>query len=550
MNAVTTDVLIIGAGPVGLSLAIELGRRGIRALIIEQNDRVGYQPRAKTTNVRSMEHIRRWGLAEKIREASPLPQDFPRQVVFATRLFGYTLATFENAFYGARTPNELFPEPAEWIPQYVVETVLRGHVETLPSVALRFATRLETASQTGAGVTAEAVDLTTGEKQNIRAAYLVGADGARSKTRQLLGLAMEGQHAYGQHQSTIIRAPALAAQNPQEKAIMYWLVNGESHGVLSPLDRDDIWTFGTVVAPGAAAMDEAETRHRLHQAVGRAFDFDIMVTDLWAAHQLIANRYRVGRILLAGDACHLHPPFGGYGMNMGIGDAVDLGWKLAAILRGWGDPALLDSYEQERRPIHQRVIREAVENHSSLSAAFVQDALEQAGPEGDATRHQVGADIQRVKVREFKTLGVVLGYHYSGSPIVVSDGSEPPEEHYGNYQPSAHPGCLAPHLWLGENISLYDTFGADFTLLVTTPDAMAEANAFLGPARRLGLPLAVTAPRDGRLRDLYGARLALIRPDQHVAWRGDRAPEDPIGVLNKLRGFKGARDNLGGNDND
>ena len=189
---ITTDVLIVGAGPVGLSLAVELGRRGIAACVIEQNDRVGYQPRAKTTNVRTMAHMRRWGLAEEIRRVSPLAQDYPRNVIFATRLFGRPLASFENAFYGSRARNDLFCEPAEWIPQYVVEGVLRRHVETLPSVTLRFNTRLETATQSGDGVTAEVTALATGQRQAVKARYLVGADGAHSRVRQILGISMDG----------------------------------------------------------------------------------------------------------------------------------------------------------------------------------------------------------------------------------------------------------------------------------------------------------------------------------------------------------------------
>jgi len=228
-------------------------------------------------------------------------------------------------------------------------------------------------------------------------------------------------------------------------------------------------------------------------------------------------------VFLAGDACHVHPPFGGYGMNMGIADAVDLGWKLAAVLQGWGGPRLLDSYEAERRPVHEFVMDEAVANHALLPTHMWRPGLDHATPEGARLRAEVGAAIKAAKVREFNTLGVVLGYNYSGSPIVVADGSAPPPRHFKDYVPSAHPGCLAPHAWLADGSSLYDHFGAGFTLLVTDDSAAPSVNS--------RVPLKVL--REPSVRDLYQARHALIRPDQHVAWRGDALP---AGVLARAAG--------------
>jgi len=263
---------------------------------------------------------------------------------------------------------------------------------------------------------------------------------------------------------------------------------------------------------------------------------EILTHDPWAAHSLIAERYGEGRIFLAGDACHLHPPYGGYGMNMGISDAVDLGWKLAARLRHWGGAQLLASYERERRAVHRRVIAEAVENYAAIPQNLVRRDLEGEGVESDAARQRLAAEILANKPREFRTLGVVLGYHYSGSPIVVEDGSAPPEPHFMHYVPSAHPGCLAPHLWLADGSSLYDGFGAGFTLLVTAGGAEDDIEQLRAAACDLALPLTVFAPADNRLRDLCGARLALIRPDQHVAWRGDTLDRDPRALFDRVRG--------------
>ncbi len=532
-----TEVLIVGAGPVGLSAAIELGRRGIRAIVIEQNERIGHQPRAKTTNVRSMEHMRRWGIAERIRRASPLPAAYPTDIVFATRLCGHPLARIENAFYGARVKDDRFSEPAQWIPQYAVEAVLRDHVLTLPSIDLRFATRLAAVKQSADGIEAEVVSATTSAASTISARYMIAADGARSLVRKLLDISMAGQHAYAQNFNLVLRCPNLGRLHPQQPAIMYWLVNPDAPAVMGPMDRGDTWYFMMALARGQATPDAAEARAIVNKAVGREIEMEILVSDPWSAHSLIAERYRQGRIFLAGDACHLHPPYGGYGMNMGISDAVDLGWKLAARLSGWGGDALLGSYEAERRPVHQRVIQEAVENYAALPRDLLTANLESESGAGAAARQALGARIARDKLREFKTLGVVLGDRYAGSPIVISDGTAAPEAHFMNYVPSAHPGSLAPHLWLGDGSSLYDHFGDGFTLLATRAGGEDEIDRLAATARDLGIPLTVAAPRDDRLPDLYGARLALIRPDQHVAWRGDRLDRDPRALLSCVCGI-------------
>ncbi len=540
MSALDTEVLIVGGGPVGLALAVELGMRGISAVLLERSDRHAQQPRAKTTNVRSMEHMRRWGIAERLRDQAPFGRAYGTDVVFATRLFGHELACFDNAFFGQipGRKDDRFAEGAQWIPQYKVEGVLRDRAAEFSSVTLRLGTQLDAITQDAGGVTAQAHDVTSGRALTIRAAYAIGADGARSRVREAIGARMEGSHAYAQHLNMVIRAPGLRDAVRHKPAIMYWLVNPESPAVCSPMDDGDRWAFGCVLKPGEAVPDHDALRARMNLAFGRDIEAEIIVTDPWSAHSLIADRYQEGRIILAGDACHLHPPFGGYGMNLGLGDAVDLGWKLAATLQGWGGPALLASYEAERRPVHHRVVNEAVANHALLPSDMARPMLEDAGPAGEAVRAELGTLILAGKEREFRTLGVVLGSGYPGSPIVVPDGSAAPVEHPTDYIPSAHPGYRAPHLWLADGSSLFDHFGAGFSLLVTAPGVSAEA--FTRAAAAASVPLTLVTPADTRLAALYEAPLALIRPDQHVAWRGQDATQ-AAAILDHARGTAATR---------
>jgi 2-polyprenyl-6-methoxyphenol hydroxylase-like FAD-dependent oxidoreductase len=531
-----TDVLIVGAGPVGLAAAIELGRRGVRCIVIERNDRVGLSPRAKTTNVRTREHLRRWGIADALRQASPISPDRPTTIVFATRMNGPKLARIENALNGSRERSNLYSEEAQWVPQYVLEDVLRRCAQSLPAVEVHFETVFEAFQEMGDRVVSRVRDTQSGRDIEIRSAYLIGADGARSAVRDGIGAAMVGDQAYSRNYSIIFKAPDLDARQIHGPAIMYWMVNEDVPSLLGPMDEQGLWFFmATKLAADAdpASIDKSDL---IRRATGfRDLAVDIVRTDVWLAHRLVADRYSRGRVFLAGDACHLHPPFGGFGMNMGIGDAVDLGWKMAARLAGWGGDRLLASYELERRKVHERTIAESVLNYSLASNQLVRPGIEEPGLVGAATRREVGDIIEATKVREFKTLGIVLGMRYEDSPIVVPDGSAPPADHFMLYVPSAHPGCLAPHLWLADGSSLYDHFGDWFTLLVTDADCRA-GEAFGLVAADANVPFKVLAPEDSRLHARYGARFAIIRPDQHVAWRADEIPDDPEEILACITG--------------
>ena len=535
-NSENTEVLIVGAGPAGLALAIELGSRSIACIVVERNERVGFAPRAKTTNVRTREHLRRWGIADKLAAASPLGLDYPSDVVFVTRLAGYPLTRFENANYCSTTPNPLYSEHAQWIPQYKLETVLKAHAQSLPSVKFCFSSELESFVQVAHGAQATVRDLRSGAKHTVRCDYLVGADGARSTVREAIGAKMVGKYGLSRNYNIVFRAPGLAEAHSHGRAIMYWQINAEMPSLIGPMDANDTWFFMPTNVPYDFKVQGAAAAKLICEATGIDLPYEILSTDEWVASSLVADRYSDGRAILIGDACHLHPPFGGYGMNMGIADGVDLGWKLAAVLRGWGGAELINSYEAERRPVHQRVIDEAVANHAVLGTELSKIGIEANDEQGAQLRVEVGATIQQHKLREFKTLGVVLGYDYCGSALIISDGSVPPESQVSNFTPVATPGCLAPHAWLANGTSLYDGFGSGFTLLVLEDEANVDVERAIHDAGSVKLPLTICAPREASLRSLYQTRLALIRPDHHVAWRGDVWPNQGSALLERVSG--------------
>jgi hypothetical protein len=314
--------------------------------------------------------------------------------------------------------------------------------------------------------------------------------------------------------------------------------------VISPLDTGDRWTFGCPRLLDASSDPEVLIRKALGFDSDTDITIEILSRDEWTAHQLIAERYAQGRTYLIGDACHLHPPFGGYGMNMGMGDGLDLGWKLSAVLSGWGGDALLDSYAIERAQVHQRVVQESVTNHASTSRKLVVPGIEAAGAAGDAIRAEVGETIAQIKDREFHSLGVVLGSRYRESPVLTPAPSGAPDApDSGDYTPLARPGCLAPHVWLAEGnapgASLYDRFATSgFTLLATRQPAIGATGAtdeLVATAVTLGIPLSLLAPIHAGLHALYQCDYALIRPDHYIAWCGNSLA-DAAAVLGLVAG--------------
>ena len=500
-----TPVLIAGGGPVGLALAVELGLRGVECLVVEPRlQPTRLRPRAKTLSVRTMEHARRWGLAERLRAAAPLPVSWSQDVSFCTSFLGEEITRFTGVL--GLGDDGLSPERGQQMPQYVLEEVLRDVVTELPAVDLRLGWRLRTLDAAGPGTVLITLCDPAGKAVLAAAEYVVGADGARSVVREQIGARYVGSTALRANTGVVFRSHELLTVMPHPPAVQTWLLNRQTPGMMGPIDRHGLWWL---IAFGVDARSERVDPHRLIRgALGRELPVEVVSTDPWTARMELADRCQSGRVFLVGDAAHLNPPFGGHGLNTGIGDAVDLGWKLAACLAGWGAPGLLDSYEAERRPLHRRVIDEAASNMATLAPELLADGLDRPGPQGDRARSQAARRITQTKKAEYFSTDLILGHRYEDSPALQASPPAP-----GPWASCAASGRRLPHLWVSPRVSTLDLVTGTHLILAADGGLAARAGR---AAEAAGLPATVAQLEQSLMRRL-GAELLVVRPDQVVA---------------------------------
>jgi len=530
-----TPVLIVGGGPVGLALAGDLGWRGIRAVLIEQSDGSIYQPRMDLVGIRTMEFCRRWGIVGDV-EGSPYPRDYAQDNIYLTSLAGYELGRERFPGIGQAPPPKESPQRRERCPQNMFDPILRAFAAAQPSVTMRYRTRLVAFTQNAEQVNATIENADTGARENIAARYIVGCDGARSLVRETLGIRMQGNPVLTYTTNVIFRCPHLLSLHDKGKAYRHILIGPEgTWATIVAINGKDEWRFSIIGGGEQREYTIEEIKAAIRRAVGRDFDFEILSVLPWTRRELVADTYRNGRGFIAGDAVHVMSPTGGFGMNTGIGDAVDLSWKLAATIGGWGGERLLDSYSAERQPVGARNVAEASGNLRRMLSVGTHPDITDATPEGAATRAKVGGEFTETMRREWFTLGIHLGYRYETSPISCPDGSPPPPDEARTYLPVARPGHRAPHAWLADGRSTLDLFGRGFTLLGFGAQA-DEAAPLLDTARQHEVPMTFVAIDQPDIAALYERRFVLVRPDGHVAWRGDRMPDDLLRVIDVVRG--------------
>ena len=523
-RAASTPVLVAGGGPAGLAAAAELSLHGIGCMVIEPRTQISHRrPRAKTTSIRTMEHLRRWGIAGQLRAAAPLKVAWSQRVTFCESLSGGRITDFDGAFGLTTRRDDLFAEPGQQVPQPVVEEVLRAHLGARPGVRMRLGHAVTALAQDDDGVLVTVRDEGDAPYQ-VRARYVLGCDGASGVVRDQIGARYVGRSDPRPNFNVVFRAPALDTH--LGPSVQYWVVGGPVTGLMGRLDLAGIWWAGF---PGVeAGYGTAHASELITGLIGAPAEHEVLATDPWTARMLVADSFSRGRVFLVGESAHVNPPWGGHGFNTSVGDAVNIAWKIAAVEQGWAPPGLLESYADERRGVVERTVASAEANMRSLAGDLPAEA----------------AAIQRAKYPEFHSLGLVLGYSYAGSPVIQLPGGPDPAADLPDaadttyYTPAGEPGARLPHAWLPDGSSLYDHLGPGLTLLgpVRRPAAQTERGGALtervaplaGRARERGIPLTLCAPPPGYP---WAGEFLLVRPDQHIAWRASDPDDIDLDVV-------------------
>jgi 2-polyprenyl-6-methoxyphenol hydroxylase-like FAD-dependent oxidoreductase len=536
-----TPVLIVGGGPVGLALAGDLGWRGVSCVLVEKTDGHISQPKMDIVHIRTMEFCRRWGIVDWVEQAG-YNRDYPQDNAWVTSLAnGYELGREPFPSPCEEKPPQQSPQKRERCPQNFFDPVLARFAGSFPHVTRRYLTELTSFTEHGTGVTAHLRNHADGRDEIVEADYMVACDGAGSTIREALGIGLCGNPLLTYTTNAIFRRAGLERLHALRPAYRFIFIGPEgTFATIVAIDGRDHWRFSLVGSREYRPQSETDIRTAIERAVGCTFDFDVVSMVPWTRRELMAESYGTVRVFLAGDAAHQLSPTGGFGMNTGIQEAVDLAWKLEARLAGWGGDVLLASYESERRPIAARNVCEAGGNLIRMLSPREQRPppdIFVPGPEGDGARREFGDKFTATMQREWFTIGIQLGYRYEDSTICVPDGTTPPPDEPAIYVQTARPGHRAPHAWLAPGRSTLDLFGRGFVLLrfgTSTADCVLLQEA----AASRGVPLRVYDIVDDATQVLYESRLVLVRPDGHVAWRGHVLYNlaEAVAIIDRVRG--------------
>ena len=526
---------------------MDLASRGIDVIVVETR-RAGEPPNVKCNQVsaRSMEIFRRLGLAGTIRDTG-LPAEYRNDVVCCVSALGAELSRIKLPSRAGRVRGEKGADghwtTAEWghrINQLHLEPLLFTHAATQPNIRLLNRTEFLAFTQDGDGVTATVRDLDGGENISIRSRYLAGCDGGRSAVRKAIGAELAGIPVYQRVQSTYFRAPKLKSMLRGEPGWMYLAFNPRRCGTMMTIDGRETWLIHNFLYNDEPDYDLVDRDWAIRNIIGAPpdFEYEIISKEDWIGRRLVADRFQNGRAFIAGDAAHLWIPHAGYGMNAGIADAADLSWMLAAVLKGWAEPALLDAYQAERQPITDQVSHFAFNMAKQVSRQRreISADIERDDAVGEAMRAQIGKEAYDLYVQQQCCGGLNFGYFYAGSPIIAYDGAEQPAYSMGSFESSSVPGCRAPHFWLREGHSLYDALGDGYGLIRF--DRSAGVDGLVAAAKRRGMPLTVLDVDNAEAAKLYQRTLTLVRPDRHVAWRAETQPDDALALIDHLRGAR------------
>jgi 2-polyprenyl-6-methoxyphenol hydroxylase-like FAD-dependent oxidoreductase len=528
------DVVVVGAGPVGFTLAIDLGRRGVRTLLVEKDPTTKEWPKMDRSNARTMELYRRLGIADEVR-AVGYPPEGSMDVFIVTRLSDPPLAKLEypsvaehRATIAATTDASEPLEPYQLVAQNDLEPVLLKVAQSTPNLTVRFGAGLVDFEQDDDGVTVTLEDL-EGNRSSVRGGYLAGCDGGISTVRKKLGIKLEGQGSLRQLRQITFRSEELYEKIPIGKGRHYYVADAEGSAFVVQGSRKDFTL-------NIAIDEDADLEQAVRDRVGFDFDFTVRNSTSWKLHLLLAERYREGRVFLAGDAVHLVIPTGGLGMNTGVGDAIDLAWKLAGTVQGWGGPGLLDSYEPERRKVGARNVKASgwAAEGMGIWRSLVTPEITSDTPEGVALRAELGAVANVHHRRVHEMIGVEWGYSYAGSDLVAHEDDNITDWDTTTYTAHTRPGVRIPHIWLKDGRAMQDALGQDYTFIDLT--GSADTSGVAAQFARLGTPLEVLSIDDANVREAYETSLLLVRPDLHVFWRGESLPDDLEGWADQAVG--------------